>query len=340
MPRTFANLDGLVRLSHNEGVDIRRPLLRVLTDLYVQEKSHTREEEQQYAELALRLLPAVDLATRTCVARKLSAYPHTPAVLFEALRQDAPEVATIIDERVVMTEEPSAAEPERDPPAEAVSEPYPHDAARFAAPLASEQIARAANVGEAFLHAERAERVAYLDPPAGHGAMPHASALTFPDRPGAVRRLEAAAVQHSPQDFARELQLALGIPARIAMRIAHDESGEPLLVAAKALDIPTGVFVRFALLLNARIGQSVERVFSLVRLYDRLEVEAVLPVVASWREEAARSTGRYQPLHAADAGAGAASGREHAWTPRDRSQGERDVEHETERRAIGSEPRR
>ena len=336
MPRTFANLDGLVRLSHNKGVDIRGPLLRVLTDLYVHEKSHTREEEQQYAELALRLLPAVDVATRVCVARKLATYPHTPAVLLEALRQDAPEVATLVtDAGASGPEQTNTVQPENDQQAAAVSGPHPHDAARFAAPLAAEQIARAPNIGEAFLRAERAERVAYLDPPDGHPAMPGAASINFPDRPGAARRLEAAAVQHNLQDFARELQLSLGIPARIATRIAHDESGEPLLVAAKALDVPTGAFVRFALLLNPRIGQSVERVFSLVRLYDRLEVEAVLPVVAGWREEAARSVGRYQPLHAADAteAAAATSAREHAWTQRDRG------ENEGERRAAG-EPRR
>src|SRR5262245_61621016 len=98
MRRAFANLDGLVRLSNTEGVDIRRPLLRVLTDLYVQEKSHTREEEQQYVELTLRLLPAVDASTRFAIARKLATYRLTPAAIREALVRTAPEIAALFAE--------------------------------------------------------------------------------------------------------------------------------------------------------------------------------------------------------------------------------------------------
>ena len=73
-----SNLDGLVDLSRRRGIDVRPSLLRVLTDLYVQQKRHTADEERQYAELAVRLLPKVDVATRAAVAAKLAAYPAPP----------------------------------------------------------------------------------------------------------------------------------------------------------------------------------------------------------------------------------------------------------------------
>ena len=40
----FPGFDGLMTLSRREGVDIRPTLLRVLTDLYVQARSHTADE--------------------------------------------------------------------------------------------------------------------------------------------------------------------------------------------------------------------------------------------------------------------------------------------------------
>ena len=52
----FPGFDGLMTLSRREGVDIRPTLLRVLTDLYVQASAHTAEEEQQFVELASRLI--------------------------------------------------------------------------------------------------------------------------------------------------------------------------------------------------------------------------------------------------------------------------------------------
>ncbi|MBN9551156.1 MAG: hypothetical protein J0H31_20405, partial [Alphaproteobacteria bacterium] len=77
-----------------QGVDVRPSLLRVLTDLYVQQpQRHTDEEERQYAELARRLLPVVDKATRVTVATKLASYPFAPATVIEQLSRDVAEVA-------------------------------------------------------------------------------------------------------------------------------------------------------------------------------------------------------------------------------------------------------
>jgi hypothetical protein len=92
MPKSFASkssayptLDGLFDLACRDGVDIRPTLLRVLTDLYVQKPVHTAEEEAQYAELASRLIEAVDEPTRSTVAGRLAGYPAAPAAILRAL---------------------------------------------------------------------------------------------------------------------------------------------------------------------------------------------------------------------------------------------------------------
>ena len=75
----FPRIEGLVDLACRNGVDVRPTLLRVLTDLYVQTRSHTPAEEAQYVELALRLIESVDdAATRTVVAARLATYPRAP----------------------------------------------------------------------------------------------------------------------------------------------------------------------------------------------------------------------------------------------------------------------
>ena len=72
-------------LSRREGVDIRPTLLRVLTDLYVQARSHSPDEERQFVELTSRLIEQVDDATRAAVRARLSIYPHTPPAVMEKL---------------------------------------------------------------------------------------------------------------------------------------------------------------------------------------------------------------------------------------------------------------
>ena len=63
-PPLFSGFDGLMNLSHREGVDIRPTLLRVLADLYVQTTTHSEQEARQFVELTSRLIDQVDDATR------------------------------------------------------------------------------------------------------------------------------------------------------------------------------------------------------------------------------------------------------------------------------------
>ncbi len=48
-----------------------------------------------------------------------------------------------------------------------------------------------------------------------------------------------------------------------ARRIAADDLGEPIVTAAKALDMPRDVVYRILLFVNTTVGHSVERVHAL-----------------------------------------------------------------------------
>jgi hypothetical protein len=92
----FPRIEGLLDLERRNGVDVRPTLLRVLTDLYVQTRSHTPDEEAQYVELALRLIDSVDEPTRNAVASRLAAYPRAPQAVLQRLGEigATPEVAS------------------------------------------------------------------------------------------------------------------------------------------------------------------------------------------------------------------------------------------------------
>jgi hypothetical protein len=141
------------------------------------------------------------------------------------------------------------------------------------------------------------ERLALLmhsyDAPEPTAEETDAPLLRFPTP--TVERLEFAARERDPRRFARELQHAFGISSRIASEVAHDDSGEALLVVAKATAMPSEVLLRVLLLLNPKIGESVQTVFRLYRLYDAIDSTLALRVVASWREDSsARPRAQFQ----------------------------------------------
>ncbi len=90
---SLSRLDGLADLGLRGGAEMRPTLLRILTDLYVQKLRHTPEEERHYTELALRLLGAVDVATRMAVASRLAHHFSPPLRVLQYLTDDLPEVA-------------------------------------------------------------------------------------------------------------------------------------------------------------------------------------------------------------------------------------------------------
>src|SRR5262249_61694045 len=88
----LAGLEGLLDLDRR-GVDIRPTLLRVLTDQYLQGRTHTLDEERQYTELALRLIGETDTATRAAVAMRLAPHACAPRAILLQLARDVLEVA-------------------------------------------------------------------------------------------------------------------------------------------------------------------------------------------------------------------------------------------------------
>lgn len=98
-----------------------------------------------------------------------------------------------------------------------------------------------------------------------------------------VRRLENAALKRNAGEFSRVLERALGVSWELAMRIARDESGEPLVVAAKALGMSAEMLQRILIFLNPSIGHSVERVFDLANLFNELNPMAAARMLSIWR---------------------------------------------------------
>ncbi len=99
----------------------------------------------------------------------------------------------------------------------------------------------------------------------------------------AVETLEMAAFASDLENFTRELGDALILPARVAIQVVNDPTGEPLACAAKALDMPSAVFQRVLMFLNPEFGSSVHNVYRISRLYDTLSERSALIMLAAWR---------------------------------------------------------
>lgn len=265
-PPLFPSFDGLLHLAKREGVDVRPTLLRVLTDLYVQARGHSLEEEQHYVELASRLIDQVDDATRNVVRARLAVYAETPLEIRKRLG-----LATSKLLPQPSTEAPHAAQLPPDGPAREVPPPK----------LAM-QPSDAASIDEMFMSAGPSERVQILR---SLESAPLRPAMRIdPLRSGrAIAVLERAAFARDRSAFATELADALLLPLATGERIVADDGGELLACAAKTLDMPSDVFQRVLLFLKAEWSSSVLIVFRLARLYDSLSDQAALIMLSVWR---------------------------------------------------------
>src|SRR5437588_13119983 len=99
-----------------------------------------------------------------------------------------------------------------------------------------------------------------------------------------IWRLESSVLQHNGEAVLRELERALGISRREARRIVNDPQGEPIVVAAKAMNLPADVLQRMLLFLNPVIGRSVDRVYELASLYSAIRLEAARRPLALLRD--------------------------------------------------------
>jgi hypothetical protein len=285
-PPLFPGFDGLMTLSRREGVDIRPTLLRVLTDLYVQATAHNADEERQFIELTSRLIDQVDDATRAAVRARLAVYPATPAEVLKklGLQPSSPEQRVPLADAIFP--DPSAVPPPVKPLSEAQL--------RLASNL-SMQPKDAAEINDMFSRASPSERALILHnlaetPLRASARIPTARAKR------AVETLEMAAFVADIENFTLELGETLILPARVAAEVVNDPGGEPLACAAKALGMSSAVFQRVLLFLKPEFGSSVEKVYRLSRLYDRLSERSALVMLAAWRGSTmAVARAKYRP---------------------------------------------
>jgi hypothetical protein len=272
-------------LSRREGVDIRPTLLRVLTDLYVQALKHTPDEERQFVELTSRLIEQVDDATRAAVRARLAIYPGTPlkTMIQLGLKPAHP------NDRV-----PLAQEIPTDPlPAQSAKAPTEAQL-RMQANL-SMRPNDAAEISDMFFAAGPGERALILH---NLNETPLKASAQIPAHRAnrAIHILEMAAFAQDAENFALELGEALILPARIAAQVTNDPGGEPLACAMKALEMPGPVFQRVLLFLNPEFGASVNNVYRIARLYDRLTERSSLVMLAAWRGSTMAVTrAKYRP---------------------------------------------
>lgn len=314
---SLASLETLSDIGLRGGVDMRPTLLRVLTDLYVQKPTHPPDEERYYTELALRLLDTVDVQTRSAVAARLGRHLSPPRLVIDRLAADLPEVAGAL--RIRGSAQPGSASTaaQRDFQARTIvhastapaltdhaSSPHTSIAHAGRRPAESEISADAAReLNDLFFAANAVERrliLLNLDIVVGAPA----------GRPADVgdaeigRKLEAAALARKREDFASELARALRISREQARRMAADELGEPIVVAAKALSVPRDLLYRILLFVNTAVGHSVERVHTLATLYDEMNAQAAWDLVLIWRalnvNKEVRSAGVQRPLPAGE----------------------------------------
>ncbi|MFK4604688.1 DUF2336 domain-containing protein [Bradyrhizobium diazoefficiens] len=268
----FPGFDGLMTLSRREGVDVRPTLLRVLTDLYVQTRVHSEDEQRQFVELATRLIDQVDDATRAAVKARLAIYPQTPVPILQKLGL----VAAQEGRRVPLARE-IAAPPPAPSPVRAPTEAEQRMASNMAM-----QPTDAAEIHDMFFHADASQRALILH---NLEQTPLKAAPRIPTvrAKRAIQILEMAAIAGDVENFTYELGDSLILPSRVAAQIVDDPGGEALAVAARALDMPSPNFQRILLFFKPEIGNSVNNVYRLSRLYDRLGERSALVMLAAWR---------------------------------------------------------
>ena len=289
MSAAFPKLEGLDSLARRDGVDVQPTLLRVLTDLFVQKPAHTSEEERHYTELALRLIDSVDLQTRATVAKKLGPYLGTPPSIARRLARDVIEVADPIlrHTQVLTVAELDAVARDfginhavviaarREPEQKTVSQSLEPPSAAPVRPSSDPEL----GLADLFFSADSSERRMLL---MSLGSVESEEPQRV--QPAATNQaLEAAALGRDRAGFTKVLESALGLTHEQATRIVTDPSGEPLLIAAKALAMPSVTLQRILIFIDPAIGESVQRVFDLASLYERVSADASHKIIASLR---------------------------------------------------------
>src|SRR5262249_45558071 len=113
------------------------------------------------------------------------------------------------------------------------------------------------------------------------------------------RALEAAALARDRAGFVRLIEGALSLSHEQAQRLVGDPSGERLLIAAKALAMPSVMLQRILMFIDPAIGESVQRVFDLAGLYERISLDAAHKIIDSirGREPVRARKGAHRPVY-------------------------------------------
>jgi hypothetical protein len=320
-------LEGLTGLARRDGVDIRPTLLRVLTDLYVQKPVHTIDEQRHYSELVLGLIDSADVPTRAAIAKSLARCPEAPRPIVQRLAREVLEVsepillhspcltgADLIAIIADLGASYAAVIGRRDPGLATVR--FAHQSARADAiadrldrmPLSSFAASSLGSPAAAFPLAEIDLERFLAATPTKRRAMLIECEISprtrdKASRPGAtsetIARVEAAALERRRHTLINELERALVLTREQAHMVVEDYSGELIVVAAKAMDVPADVLVRILMFINPEIGESVPRVFDLADLYGRVRRDVALRIMTVRNEarDQTRSPVRHQPAY-------------------------------------------
>jgi hypothetical protein len=271
-------------------------LVLALTALYVQRATHTAEEQQQYSELALRLINKVEATTHTAVADMLQRHPDAPA-----------EVAARLGGMQSSRDGDRKAEPRSTPDqCCALNQQLKgnlgiEQGASVGAPSdepAGQPPTLAPACGEAFFAASPAQRRRLLSLIADtHGDDP---AVAPEDGERLFASIDAATLHGPIGEFTREFERLIDIPRSLCERILNDRSGEPMVVAAKAAGMPIAILQGILLLVNPAASHSVERVYDLTELYHDIDGRTARDLLVQWRTQATAS----DSLPQMEAGAG------------------------------------
>jgi len=278
--QNFFGLDGLTDLSKRSGIDMRPTLLRVLTDLYVHRLSHSADEERHYTELALPMLEAVDVPTRVAVAKRFAHYQRPPLRVLQWLARDLPMVAGELRSHPLL-QAPGAVSRGNGAAAPAKIDPL-GEKQQARLPVESIDAGAATELNELFFTATTTERRLILLNM--HVVDPNPTLRSRIVTGVAIgQELEGAVLTGKREHFAARLAQALRISHEQARRIANDQLGEPVLVAAKTLALRRDVLYRILMFVNPAVGHSVERVHTLAALYDALQAQAAEAMLAIWQ---------------------------------------------------------
>jgi hypothetical protein len=290
-----------IELAEQPRAEMAARLLLALTALYVQRPTHTAEEQQQYSELALRLIDKVETATHAAVADMLGRHSDAPA-----------DVAVRLGSMQSSRDGDPAAGSHSTPVEGCAGDPHFSGNQRLGigqrasagaasdAPPIAQPASLAPEFGAAFFAAAPAGRRRLLSLIANRYGDDPAVAPEAGER--AFASIDAAASHGRIGALIRAFERLIDIPRNLCERILNDLSGEPMVVAAKAAGLPIAILQRILLLVGPAANHSVERVYDLTELYHALDGRTARDLLVQWRTQATSSESL--PEMEADAGDG------------------------------------